>query len=196
MGQYDIYNHVLGPWTLFRATRTILGLVVPFWPLLVTLGHLRPFGCCFGPFQGPRGSLRGAPKRFPLTNLGFCPNRLDFCILGYSKHFIFSWKFSFFLVGIGWDWGILGSNNLMNWWDINPPFMYCVFHHISDHLQRLILFWRAFHRSRHRRAILLSRLLTLATQSSRIQKSLVKNSWKPPFQLLASTLRPPTMQTF
>ena len=63
-----------------------------------------------------------------------------FCILGYSKHFIFSWKFSFFLVGIGWDWGILGSNNLMNWWDINPPFMYCVFHHTSDHLQRQILF--------------------------------------------------------
>ena len=67
-----------------------------------------------------------------------------FCILGYSKHFIFSWKFSFFLVGIGWDWGILGSNNLMNWWDINPPFMYCVFHHISDHLQRLILFWQFY----------------------------------------------------
>ena len=40
----------------------------------------------------------------------------------------------------GWDWGILGSNNLMNWWYITPPFMYCVFHHISDHLQRLILF--------------------------------------------------------
>ena len=54
--------------------------------------------------------VRGAPKRFPLANLGFCPNRLDpppppwrlghpqpkkiflclFCILGYSKHFIFS----------------------------------------------------------------------------------------------------------
>ena len=42
----------------------------------------------------------------------------------------------------GWDWGILGSNDLMNWWDITPPFMYCVFHHISDHLQKLILFWQ------------------------------------------------------
>ena len=108
-------------------------------------------------------AFRGAPKMFPLTNLVFWTNRLDppppwrlghpqpkkkfwclFCILGYSKHFIFSWKFSFFLVGIGWDWGILGSNNLMNWWDINPPFMYCVFHHISDHLQRLILFWQFY----------------------------------------------------
>ena len=69
-----------------------------------------------------------------------------FCILGYSKHFIFSWKFSFFLVGIGWDWGILGSNNLMNWWDINPPFMYCVFHHISDRLQRQILSWQILHK--------------------------------------------------
>ena len=63
-----------------------------------------------------------------------------FCILGYSKHFIFHENFHFF----GWDWGILGSNNLMNWWDINPPFMYCVFHHISDHLQRLILFWQFY----------------------------------------------------
>ena len=53
-------------------------------------------------------------------------------------------KIFIFLVGIGWDWGILGSNNLMNWWDINPPFMYCVFHHISDHLQRLILFWQFY----------------------------------------------------
>ena len=53
-------------------------------------------------------------------------------------------KIFIFLVGIGWDWGILGSNNRMNWWDINPPFMYCVFHHISDHLQRLILFWQFY----------------------------------------------------
>ena len=53
-------------------------------------------------------------------------------------------KIFIFLAGIGWDWGILGSNNLMNWWDINPPFMYCVFHHISDHLQRLILFWQFY----------------------------------------------------
>ena len=53
-------------------------------------------------------------------------------------------KIFIFLVGIGWDWGILGSNNLMNWWDITPPFMYCVFHHISDHLQRLILFWQFY----------------------------------------------------
>ena len=53
-------------------------------------------------------------------------------------------KIFIFLVGIGWDWGILGSNNLMNWWDINPPFMYCVFHHISDHLQRFILFWQFY----------------------------------------------------
>ena len=28
----------------------------------------------------------------------------------------------------------------LNWWDIKPPFMCCVFHHISDHLKRLILF--------------------------------------------------------
>ena len=53
-------------------------------------------------------------------------------------------KIFIFLVGIGWDWGILGSNDLMNWWDITPPFMYCVFHHISDHLQRLILFWQFY----------------------------------------------------
>ena len=39
---------------------------------------------------------------------------------------------------------MLGSNNLMNWWDITLPFMYCVFHHISDHLQRLILFWQFY----------------------------------------------------
>ena len=54
-----------------------------------------------------------------------------FCILGYSKHFIFSWKFSFFLVGIGWDWGILGSNSLVFnpvstleqlWLQLNPNF--------------------------------------------------------------------------
>ena len=30
----------------------------------------------------------------------------------------------------------------MNWWDIAPPFMYCVFHHISSHLQRQICFWK------------------------------------------------------
>ena len=53
-------------------------------------------------------------------------------------------KIFIFLVGIGWNWGILGSNDLMNWWDINPPFMYCVFNHISDHLQRLILFWQFY----------------------------------------------------
>ena len=61
-----------------------------------------------------------------------------FCILGYSKHFIFSWKFSFFwlgLVGIEVYWGPMTS-----WIDEISPFMYCVFHHISDHLQRLILF--------------------------------------------------------
>ncbi len=86
-------------------------------------------------------SLALRPPWTPTTNNFFW---CLFCILGYSKHFIFSWKFSFFLVGIGWDWGILGSNNLMNWWDINPPFMYCVFHHISDHLQRLILFWQFY----------------------------------------------------
>ena len=30
----------------------------------------------------------------------------------------------------------------MNWWDIAPPFMYCVFHHISSHLPRQIWFWK------------------------------------------------------
>ena len=72
--------------------------------------------------------LRGAPKIFPLTNLGFFSNRLApppplevgtpttkiflclFCILGYSKHFIFSCQKVNFL-GLSWDWGILGSNN-------------------------------------------------------------------------------------
>ena len=92
--------------------------------------------------------LRGAPKIFPLTNLVFWTNRLDpppslevgtpttkiffwclFCILGYSKHFIFSWKFSFFwlgLVGIEVYWGPITS-----WIDeISPPiYVLCVSSH-------------------------------------------------------------------
>ena len=30
----------------------------------------------------------------------------------------------------------------MNWWDIAPPFIYCVFHHISVHLPRQCWFWK------------------------------------------------------
>ena len=63
--------------------------------------------------------LRGAFKSNFWKNLGIWPNQVDppppqksgrpklkkkiiclFCILGYSEHFIFSWKFSFFLVGM------------------------------------------------------------------------------------------------
>ena len=51
-------------------------------------------------------------------------------------------KIFIFLVGIEVCWGLMGSNNLINWWDITPPFMYCVFHHIYDPLQTLILFWQ------------------------------------------------------
>ena len=36
-------------------------------------------------------------------------------------------KFCRFFLTNSWR----GFNNIMNWWDITPPFMYCVFHHIS-----------------------------------------------------------------
>ena len=55
-----------------------------------------------------QSSLKGAFKSDFWKNLGFCPNQVDpppspklkkidfFCILGYSKHIIFSWKSPFF----------------------------------------------------------------------------------------------------
>ena len=36
-----------------------------------------------------------------------------------------------------WDWRKGGSDTLIRFC---PPFMYCVFHHFSDHLHRQILF--------------------------------------------------------
>ena len=39
-------------------------------------------------------------------------------------------------LGLG-NWGVQYPHKLIRYC---PPFMYCVFHHISDHLQRLILF--------------------------------------------------------
>ena len=69
--------------------------------------------------------IRGAFKSDFWKNLGFCPNQVDplppprklghpklkkkndvfFCILGYSKHIIFSWKSHIFGDFVGWDWG-------------------------------------------------------------------------------------------
>ena len=37
----------------FMATRTILGLVGPFWPLLKISGPFRRFWCCLGNFGAP-----------------------------------------------------------------------------------------------------------------------------------------------
>ena len=99
-------------------------------------------------FLDALASLRGAPQKVPLTNLGFCPNRLDppphplprgwdtdnkknffwclFCILGYSKHFIFSWKFSFFGLGLGYI-GVYWAHELMRY---HPPiYVLCVSSH-------------------------------------------------------------------
>ena len=87
-----------------------------------------------------------------------------FCILGYSKHIIFSWKSPIFWVkrvGTGTPplpphldivpslsqvWPpfscpfFRGSNKLLNWWDIAPPFMYYVFHHIYGQFQGKLSF--------------------------------------------------------
>ena len=49
-------------------------------------------------------------------------------------------KKNHFLVGTEVYWGPITSWWVLNWWDITPSFMYCVYHHISEHLQRLILF--------------------------------------------------------
>jgi len=73
--------------------------------------------------------------KLTFVSLFFC----FFCT--FPSALYFSWKKNHIF---GWDGGILGSNNLMNWWDVTSPFMYCVFHHISDHLQRLILFFANF----------------------------------------------------
>ena len=55
-----------------------------------------------------------------------------FSILSLEAFYFFE-KINFLLqkVGTG-EWGQGWSDKI---------FMYCVFHHISDHLQRLILFW-------------------------------------------------------
>ena len=87
-----------------------------------------------------------------------------FFILGYSKHIIFFMKKSHFLGEKGWDWDtplpphldivpslsqvwppfscpfFRGSNKLLNWWDIAPPFMYYVFHHIYGQFQGKLSF--------------------------------------------------------
>ena len=111
-----IYNHVLCPWTLFRATRTILGLVVPFWPLLVILGHFRPFWCCFGPFQGPRGSLNG-PMGGPIWHIiiYYVPEncfRATGTILGLVGPFCHFWWFWIVLVLF---WAVLGPRWVPKW---------------------------------------------------------------------------------
>ena len=93
--------------------------------------------------------IRGAFRTIFWPKLGFCPNRLDPSppplTLGQKKtkfflmfilHFRLFWAFYFFVknfIFFGWDdkWG---ANTIMNWWNIVPPVMYYVFHHISGHL--------------------------------------------------------------
>ena len=86
------------------------------------------------------------------------PTRVWFAILPF-RFIIFFMKKSHFLGEKGWDWDtplpphldivpslsqvwppfscpfFRGSNKLLNWWDIAPPFMYYVFHHIYGQFQ-------------------------------------------------------------
>ena len=76
-------------------------------PIISIIHYFTSTLVCYGTLFVWR--LRGAAQKFPLTNLGFW---CLFCVLGYSKHFIFSWKFSFFwlgLVGIEVYWGPITS---------------------------------------------------------------------------------------
>ena len=92
--------------------------------------------------------IREAFKSNFWKNLGIWPNQVDpppspkvgtpktKKKLMFILHFRLFWAFYFFVkifIFFGWD-DELGANTIMNWWNIVPPVMYYVFHHISGHL--------------------------------------------------------------